>query len=156
MRICRCSNHRVGHQFNTARFATLTCPGTPCPPQPQDTPLPIGYGQTISAPHMHAHCLEILSDRLHPGARALDVGSGTAAGAVLLTGTQCWYSLVAFTAVGTAGDEMMTAMVDPTSVCVATDEGQRVLRVDPGGHAIKDGQQIHAIGVIGVGGSVAG
>lgn len=26
---------------------------------------------------MHAHCLELLEDRLQPGARALDVGSGT-------------------------------------------------------------------------------
>lgn len=26
---------------------------------------------------MHAHCLELLEDHLKPGARALDVGSGT-------------------------------------------------------------------------------
>ncbi|KAI8465693.1 MAG: protein-L-isoaspartate O-methyltransferase-domain-containing protein [Monoraphidium minutum] len=43
----------------------------------QDTPLPIGYGQTISAPHMHAICLELLERHLAPGARALDVGSGS-------------------------------------------------------------------------------
>lgn len=43
----------------------------------QDSPQPIGHGATISAPHMHAHCLETLRSRLKPGARVLDVGSGT-------------------------------------------------------------------------------
>lgn len=43
----------------------------------QDSPLPIGYGETISAPHMHATCLEILRTHLRPGARVLDVGSGS-------------------------------------------------------------------------------
>lgn len=41
-----------------------------------------GYGQTISAPHMHAHALELLKDHLRPGTRVLDcgVGSGYLAG----------------------------------------------------------------------------
>jgi protein-L-isoaspartate(D-aspartate) O-methyltransferase len=43
----------------------------------QDSPLPIGYGETISAPHMHATCLELLRKHLHDGSRALDVGSGS-------------------------------------------------------------------------------
>ncbi|GLC38913.1 hypothetical protein PLESTB_000460900 [Pleodorina starrii] len=43
----------------------------------EDQPLPIGYGQTISAPHMHATALELLSAQLQPGARVLDVGSGS-------------------------------------------------------------------------------
>ena len=42
-----------------------------------DAPAPIGFGATISAPHMHAHCLELLADKLTPTARVLDVGSGT-------------------------------------------------------------------------------
>lgn len=42
-----------------------------------DAPLGIGYAATISAPHMHAYALELLLDRLRPGAKALDVGSGT-------------------------------------------------------------------------------
>ncbi|CAH9109877.1 unnamed protein product [Cuscuta epithymum] len=42
-----------------------------------DSPMSIGYNVTISAPHMHALCLELLKDRLQPGMRALDVGSGT-------------------------------------------------------------------------------
>jgi len=42
-----------------------------------DTPLSIGWNATISAPHMHAYCLELLKDHLKPGAKALDVGSGS-------------------------------------------------------------------------------
>lgn len=42
-----------------------------------DRPLSIGYGATISAPHMHAMCLELLNENLKPGSRALDVGSGS-------------------------------------------------------------------------------
>lgn len=42
-----------------------------------DSPQGIGYGATISAPHMHAYVLELLEERLHNGARALDVGSGS-------------------------------------------------------------------------------
>jgi protein-L-isoaspartate(D-aspartate) O-methyltransferase len=43
----------------------------------QDAPLPIGHQETISAPHMHATCLELLRGHLRPGARVLDVGSGS-------------------------------------------------------------------------------
>ncbi|CAL5227878.1 g10918 [Coccomyxa viridis] len=43
----------------------------------QDEALPIGYGQTISAPHMHAAALELLQGHLQPGASAFDVGSGS-------------------------------------------------------------------------------
>lgn len=46
----------------------------------QDHPLAIGEGQTISAPHMHAICLELLEPHLQPGARVLDVGAGEGAG----------------------------------------------------------------------------
>ncbi|GLT28093.1 hypothetical protein SLA2020_030490 [Shorea laevis] len=42
-----------------------------------DTPMAIGYNATISAPHMHATCLQLLEENLQPGMRALDVGSGT-------------------------------------------------------------------------------
>ncbi|CAF0851449.1 unnamed protein product [Adineta steineri] len=42
-----------------------------------DTPQSIGYNVTISAPHMHAYALEMLRDKLVPGARVLDVGSGS-------------------------------------------------------------------------------
>ncbi|XP_060531325.1 protein-L-isoaspartate(D-aspartate) O-methyltransferase-like isoform X2 [Cylas formicarius] len=42
-----------------------------------DAPQSIGFGVTISAPHMHAHALELLRDQLENGTRALDVGSGS-------------------------------------------------------------------------------
>ncbi|XP_043269238.1 protein-L-isoaspartate(D-aspartate) O-methyltransferase-like [Venturia canescens] len=42
-----------------------------------DRPRRIGYNVTISAPHMHAYALSILTDQLRDGARALDVGSGS-------------------------------------------------------------------------------
>lgn len=42
-----------------------------------DHPVPIGYNATISAPHMHAICLELLKDHLQPGMHVLDVGAGT-------------------------------------------------------------------------------
>ncbi|XP_037072539.1 protein-L-isoaspartate(D-aspartate) O-methyltransferase-like isoform X2 [Pollicipes pollicipes] len=52
--------------------------GNYCPHNPySDRPQSIGYGVTISAPHMHAFALENLSSRLKPGASALDVGSGS-------------------------------------------------------------------------------
>ncbi|KAK6930927.1 hypothetical protein RJ641_002720 [Dillenia turbinata] len=40
-----------------------------------DSPMDIGFNATISAPHMHAMCLELLKDHLQPGMHALDVGS---------------------------------------------------------------------------------
>jgi protein-L-isoaspartate(D-aspartate) O-methyltransferase len=43
----------------------------------QDSPQPIGYGATISAPHMHAYALEFLYDKLKTANNVLDVGSGT-------------------------------------------------------------------------------
>lgn len=48
-------------------------PGNPY----MDAPQSIGYGVTISAPHMHAFALEYLRDHLYPGTRVLDVGSGS-------------------------------------------------------------------------------
>lgn len=43
----------------------------------QDSPQPIGYDATISAPHMHAHAAENLLPFLYEGAKVLDVGSGS-------------------------------------------------------------------------------
>eukprot|EP00215_Chloropicon_roscoffensis_P008364 CAMPEP_0197505278 /NCGR_PEP_ID=MMETSP1312-20131121/4080_1 /TAXON_ID=464262 /ORGANISM="Genus nov. species nov., Strain RCC2335" /LENGTH=236 /DNA_ID=CAMNT_0043052213 /DNA_START=117 /DNA_END=828 /DNA_ORIENTATION=- len=42
-----------------------------------DAPQAIGSAATISAPHMHAYCLELMRDSLKPGNRVLDVGSGS-------------------------------------------------------------------------------
>lgn len=50
-----------------------------CPSQTPyaDSPCGIGYGATISAPHMHAFALGALKDKLVDGAKVLDVGSGS-------------------------------------------------------------------------------
>ncbi|XP_040579260.1 protein-L-isoaspartate(D-aspartate) O-methyltransferase [Lepeophtheirus salmonis] len=42
-----------------------------------DSPQSIGYGATISAPHMHAFALEYLESNLKEGMKVLDVGSGS-------------------------------------------------------------------------------
>jgi protein-L-isoaspartate(D-aspartate) O-methyltransferase len=47
-----------------------------------DTPLPIGYGQTISQPHMVAQMTELLAVR--PGDRVLEVGTGSGYQAAIL------------------------------------------------------------------------
>lgn len=45
----------------------------------EDHPVPIGFGQTISAPHMHAWALELLKPNLKRdvGTQVLDVGCGS-------------------------------------------------------------------------------
>ncbi|KAF2169623.1 hypothetical protein M409DRAFT_64697 [Zasmidium cellare ATCC 36951] len=43
----------------------------------QDSPQSIGHRATISAPHMHASAAESLLPYLFPGAKVLDVGSGS-------------------------------------------------------------------------------
>lgn len=49
-----------------------------CPRGPyDDAPQSIGFSATISAPHMHAIAAETLLPFLRPGARVLDVGSGS-------------------------------------------------------------------------------
>ncbi|KAF2130025.1 protein-L-isoaspartate O-methyltransferase [Dothidotthia symphoricarpi CBS 119687] len=42
-----------------------------------DSPQPIGHSATISAPHMHASACTSLLPYLSPGARVLDIGSGS-------------------------------------------------------------------------------
>jgi protein-L-isoaspartate(D-aspartate) O-methyltransferase len=43
----------------------------------EDSPQRIGFDATISAPHMHAHALELLEPFMRPGAKVLDVGCGS-------------------------------------------------------------------------------
>ena len=43
----------------------------------QDEPQRIGYNVVISAPHLHAYCLEALKDYLTEGSTALDIGFGS-------------------------------------------------------------------------------
>ena len=42
-----------------------------------DCPQSIGFNATISAPFMHALVLQVLSSKLTPGAKALDIGCGS-------------------------------------------------------------------------------
>ena len=42
-----------------------------------DEPKSIGFGSTISAPHIHALILELLKDHLKNGSSFLDIGSGS-------------------------------------------------------------------------------
>ena len=46
-------------------------------------PLPIGHGQTISAPHMYAIMLE--NARIGPGDRVLEIGTGSGYGSALIS-----------------------------------------------------------------------
>ncbi|KAL3618078.1 Protein-L-isoaspartate O-methyltransferase 2 [Castilleja foliolosa] len=61
-----------------------------------DSPAQIGYNATISAPHMHAMCLELLEDHLKPGMHSLDVGSVSQAAILVGTGylTACFAVMV--------------------------------------------------------------
>ncbi|KAK4699466.1 protein-L-isoaspartate(D-aspartate) O-methyltransferase, partial [Phenoliferia sp. Uapishka_3] len=42
-----------------------------------DSPSSIGFGATISAPHMHSSAVEDLLPSLNPGSRVLDIGCGS-------------------------------------------------------------------------------
>lgn len=42
-----------------------------------DMPRSIGYGTTISAPHMHAMTLEKIKNKVVSGGRAVDIGTGS-------------------------------------------------------------------------------
>eukprot|EP01062_Namystynia_karyoxenos_P015717 TRINITY_DN15724_c0_g1_i1.p2 TRINITY_DN15724_c0_g1~~TRINITY_DN15724_c0_g1_i1.p2 ORF type:complete len:284 (+),score=62.16 TRINITY_DN15724_c0_g1_i1:95-853(+) len=70
----RFSDPRVERALRATDRALYVQPGS----DPyQDSPQSIGYGATISAPHMHAACLEELRHHAVPGATVLDVGSGS-------------------------------------------------------------------------------
>jgi len=60
---------QINLQVDRAHYA----PGFPY----VDSPQPIGHRATISAPHMHASACESLLPYLNPGAKVLDIGSGS-------------------------------------------------------------------------------
>ncbi|KAI9108822.1 hypothetical protein K1719_020127 [Acacia pycnantha] len=68
------SSKKVAEVMETVDRALFVPDGTP---PYVDSPMAIGYNATISAPHMHAMCLQLLEQNLQPGMHALDVGSGT-------------------------------------------------------------------------------
>ncbi|XP_042462715.1 protein-L-isoaspartate O-methyltransferase-like isoform X2 [Zingiber officinale] len=79
-------SNKVAEVMKTINRALFVPEGSPAY---VDSPMPIGYNATISAPHMHATCLELLKEHLQPGMRALDIGSGTGyltAGFALMVG----------------------------------------------------------------------
>ena len=43
----------------------------------EDRAQKIGFNVVISAPHLHSHVLELVSENLQPGSKVLDVGAGT-------------------------------------------------------------------------------
>ncbi|KAJ6294167.1 hypothetical protein OIU76_022284 [Salix suchowensis] len=63
---------KVAEVMETIDRALFVPDGTPAY---DDSPMAIGYNATISAPHMHATCLQLLEEYLKPGMHALDVGS---------------------------------------------------------------------------------
>lgn len=50
----------------------------------------IGESQTISAPHIHAQMLELLSPHLPEGGQALDVGAGRPSLSIVMFGCFHW------------------------------------------------------------------
>lgn len=89
-----------------------------------DSPQYIGHNATISAPHMHAHALQTLEPYLNPGARVLDVGSGS--GYL----TACFAELVAQETGKVTGVEHVQALVSDAEENVKRD-GKRGL-IDDG------------------------
>ncbi|KAL9439080.1 hypothetical protein AB3S75_024693 [Citrus x aurantiifolia] len=68
------TSKKVSEVMETIDRACFVPDGTP---PYVDSPMAIGYNATISAPHMHATCLQLLEENLKPGMHALDIGSGT-------------------------------------------------------------------------------
>jgi len=67
---------RVEESLRVCDRSKFCCQDKSCDPY-LDYPIPIGKDATISEPWVHSLSLELLSSRLFPGARALDVGSGS-------------------------------------------------------------------------------
>ncbi len=89
-----------------------------------DTPLPIGQGQTISAPHMCAMMLEEL--RARPGAKVLEIGSGSGYHAALasrVVGPEGHIHTVERIEALAEGAQISLAEADITNVTVHLDDG---------------------------------
>ncbi|KAG7529918.1 hypothetical protein FFLO_05323 [Filobasidium floriforme] len=68
---------RPGRMAEAMKATDRKCYVPDKPTAYQDSPQPIGFGATISAPHMQAYALNSLEDYLRQGSRVLDVGCGS-------------------------------------------------------------------------------
>jgi protein-L-isoaspartate(D-aspartate) O-methyltransferase len=74
-----------------------------------DFPLPIGYGQTISQPHIVAYMTEVLRPRV--GMKVLEVGTGSGYQAAVLAATGCEvYTVEIFGALATAARDRLARL----------------------------------------------
>ena len=74
-----------------------------------DYPLPIGYGQTISQPHIVAYMTEVL--RPHPGMKVLEVGTGSGYQAAVLAAAGCdVYTVEIFEALATSARDRLARL----------------------------------------------
>ncbi|XP_024954927.2 protein-L-isoaspartate O-methyltransferase 1 isoform X3 [Citrus sinensis] len=96
------TSKKVSEVMETIDRACFVPDGTP---PYVDSPMAIGYNATISAPHMHATCLQLLEENLKPGMHALDIGSD---------GRKGWPEFAPYDAihVGAAAPEIPQALID--------------------------------------------
>lgn len=74
-----------------------------------DSPLPIGYGQTISQPYIVAYMTEILKPR--PGMKVLEVGTGSGYQAAVLAAAGCdVYTVEIFEALASSARERLARL----------------------------------------------
>ena len=70
-------SERISRVMSQVDRRDFVSPHTPQRAAYSDCPLSIDFNVTISAPHMHAMCMEWLEHKLIPGAKVLDVGCGS-------------------------------------------------------------------------------
>ncbi|THH12273.1 hypothetical protein EW146_g7771 [Bondarzewia mesenterica] len=98
-----------------------------------DSPQTIGHGATISAPHMHAYAADCLLPFLRPGARVLDVGSGSGYLSAV------FHHLV-------SSDEKKGKVVGIEHIPQLVEWSKYNLRTDGLGGALSDGQILMVVG----------
>ncbi|KAL4072507.1 protein-L-isoaspartate O-methyltransferase [Scleroderma yunnanense] len=100
----------------------------------QDSPQPIGHGATISAPHMHAYAVEHLLPYLQPGAKVLDVGSGSGYLSAVL------HNLVSPPPSPTQPHTPQGKVVGIDHISELVEWSKKNLEKDGLGHALRDGR----------------
>ncbi|KAI5303510.1 hypothetical protein KEM56_007472 [Ascosphaera pollenicola] len=77
---CFMNRYHLHHSFARMMLnnAVQVDRGDYCPDGPYvDSPQPIGYAATISAPHIHAHSISMIAKYIKPTSRVLDIGCGS-------------------------------------------------------------------------------